>query len=291
MKNKVIIKGNRYGISIVLDPDVEFDELLKELEVQLEQADRFFDSDKQIAAAFEGRDLSNDELDKVLSVIQNESKLNIRYIIDENSNTEKLFETGLSIHNNEKVSNMNYNSTGYNAIQSYTISENSQINDNNTGIKDNSFVKTGQSENIFNDSDGSIESGGLFYKGTLRSGQKLEAEDSVVIIGDVNPGASVVAGGNIVIIGSLTGSVQAGAKGNRGNFVMALSMDPIQIQIADIIARSSDKKHTDKKNSDIFRKDKRDKKSSKQDAMIATVIDNHIYMESISKNALSDLIV
>ena len=280
MKNNVIIKGNRYGISIVLNPDIEFSLLLTELKAHLEQADSFFDSKKQIAASFEGRELSNDELDKLLSVLQEDSRLNIQYIIDENGNTEKLFESRISVDNTDVISDNNY-------VSSYTISENSQTQD----ITDNSTELYSQDDHIEHSSDASGGTEGMFYKGTLRSGQKLEAEDSIVIIGDVNPGASVIAGGNIVIIGSLTGSVQAGAKGNRNSFVMALSMEPIQIQIADIIARSSDKKHGDKRNNDIFKKDKRDKKSSKQEAMIATVIDNHIYMESVSKNALSDIVL
>ena len=132
----------------------------------------------------------------------------------------------------------------------------------------------------------------MFYKGTLRSGQKLEADNSIVIIGDVNPGASVVAGGNIVIIGNLTGSVQAGATGNRNCFVIALSMSPIQIQIADIIARSSDRRSFDKKSLDkIFDRKSSDRKNTRQDAMIATVISDHIFVESISKSAIQDIII
>ena len=119
------------------------------------------------------------------------------------------------------------------------------------------------------------DSNGLFYKGTLRSGQSLEAKDSLVIIGDVNPGASVIAGGNIVVIGALKGSVTAGAKGDKHAFVMALTMEPIQIQIADIIARSSDTKH--------FSKNK------KEDAMIATVVDDQICIELVSKAAIQDI--
>ena len=55
---------------------------------------------------------------------------------------------------------------------------------------------------------------GQFYRGTLRAGQVLETETSIVIIGDVNPGASVISKGNIVIIGSCRGNVYAGASGN-----------------------------------------------------------------------------
>ena len=68
-----------------------------------------------------------------------------------------------------------------------------------------------------------------------------------MIIGDVNPGASVVADGNIVVIGTLKGTATAGNNNDTNAFVMALVMDPIQIQIADVIARSSDTKSHFKK--------------------------------------------
>ena len=85
MKNKVIIKGNRYGISIVLDKEVEFSELIKDLIKRLENAEHFFDCDRQLVVAFEGRTLSNDELDQILAVIEENSKLNIQYVMDKNS--------------------------------------------------------------------------------------------------------------------------------------------------------------------------------------------------------------
>ena len=79
---------------------------------------------------------------------------------------------------------------------------------------------------------------GQFYKGTLRSGQVLEFETSIVILGDVNVGAQVVSAGNVVILGKLLGTVYAGASGKENSFVVALQMNPTQIRIADIIARS-----------------------------------------------------
>ena len=54
-----------------------------------------------------------------------------------------------------------------------------------------------------------------FHKGSLRSGQRIEFEGSLVIIGDVNAGAEVIAGENIVVLGTLRGLAHAGAKGKR----------------------------------------------------------------------------
>lgn len=269
MNNKVIIKGNKYGISIALDPESSFNEILDELKIRLSSADSFFDSNKQIAVSFEGRQLSNQELDEMLSLIQAESKLNIQYIIDDSGIATDLFREAINNSFDDKINTM--------ASDLMPVTN----NDNNL------YVANSHDSQIINTS-----STGMFYKGTLRSGQKLEADNSIVIIGDVNPGASVVAGGNIVIIGNLTGSVSAGANGNRNCFVIALTMSPIQIQIADIIARSSDKKSFDKKSFEkIFDRKTTEKKNAKQDAMIATVISDHIYVESISKSAIQDIII
>ena len=82
---------------------------------------------------------------------------------------------------------------------------------------------------------------GQFFKGNLRSGQVLDVETSIIIIGDVKAGAKVISKGNVIILGSLKGNVYAGSSGNQNAFVVALDMDPMQIRIADTIARSPDK--------------------------------------------------
>lgn len=74
-----------------------------------------------------------------------------------------------------------------------------------------------------------------FHKGSLRSGQRLEFEGSLVIIGDVNPGAEIIAGENIVVLGELRGLAHAGAKGNRDAVIEAVEIEAMQLRIADVI--------------------------------------------------------
>ena len=74
-----------------------------------------------------------------------------------------------------------------------------------------------------------------FHKGSLRSGQKIEYEGSLVIIGDVNAGAEVIASENIVILGTLRGLAHAGAKGNKDSIIEASEIEASQIRIADIV--------------------------------------------------------
>ena len=74
-----------------------------------------------------------------------------------------------------------------------------------------------------------------FHRGSLRSGQKLEADGSLVILGDVNSGAEVMASDNIVVLGALRGLAHAGAKGNRQAIIAAGLIDTVQIRIANIV--------------------------------------------------------
>lgn len=113
---------------------------------------------------------------------------------------------------------------------------------------------------------------GCFYKGNLRSGQALEFDNSVVIIGDVNPGASVSSKGNIVVLGALRGTVYAGSAGNDKAFVMALDMSPVQIRIADTIARSPDNPE----------------KTNMKEPKIAFLELDNIYIEPITRKILSE---
>lgn len=74
-----------------------------------------------------------------------------------------------------------------------------------------------------------------FHRGSLRSGQKVEIEGSIVIIGDVNSGAEVIASDNIVVLGALRGLAHAGAKGNERAIIAAGKVDTVQIRIANIV--------------------------------------------------------
>lgn len=124
---------------------------------------------------------------------------------------------------------------------------------------------------------------GQFYKGTLRSGQQLESQTSMVVLGDVNPGAKVIAKGNIVVLGALKGNAYAGADGDDRCFVAALEMDPVQIKIGDHIGRSADKK-------EVAKGFRRKAKTEAVVPQIATVYENQILIEPISSGLLKNIL-
>jgi septum site-determining protein MinC len=76
----------------------------------------------------------------------------------------------------------------------------------------------------------------LWVNKTIRSGTRIEFAGHIVVLGDVNPGAEVIAGGSVIVWGRLRGVVHAGAQGNRQSVVCALDLSPTQLRVAGEIA-------------------------------------------------------
>ncbi len=219
MNNSVIIKGNKYGIIVVLSPDVPFDELMHLIAEKFKESSKFFENAK-MAISFEGRKLTTEQQKEVLDIIAQNTDMHIVCVMEKSVETEDNFKKTVEQKLLELSNNL-----------------------------------------------------GQFYKGILRSGTSLEFETSVIIIGDVNHGASIVSKGNIIILGALKGNAFAGATGNTNSFVVALDMSPTQIRIADAIARAPDKPV----------------KEEVKETKIAFLEDGNIYIEPLNKNILHDI--
>jgi septum site-determining protein MinC len=114
------------------------------------------------------------------------------------------------------------------------------------------------------------------YRGSLRSGQVLRKTESIVIIGDVNPGAQVISGGDIMVWGRLRGNAHAGAEGNRRSVVAAIDFVPTQLRIANLTAIAPEQKHHKKSRGGglMFWK-----KEPERRPEIARVVDGRIMVE------------
>lgn len=164
-----------------LDPDIPFDELKLSVEEKFRQSAEFF-RDAKVALAFEGRELTEEQEEEILEIIDNHTTLKVLCIVEKDLLGKRTKE------------------------------------------------KQDKKEELTNI--------GQFFKGTLRCGQLLESETSIVIAGDVEAGAQVIAKGNVVVLGKLTGTVYAGAGSNSRAFVAALFMAPAQIKIGEYTRKS-----------------------------------------------------
>lgn len=117
---------------------------------------------------------------------------------------------------------------------------------------------------------------GQFYRGTLKNGQILETESSIVILGDVYPGSAIISARDIIVLGGLYGEAYAGGNGNRAHYVAALEMSPERLKIGDFKYRSKEK---------ISKWSIRPKVQPK----IAYVKDEKVIIDSLTKELLSEL--
>lgn len=85
----------------------------------------------------------------------------------------------------------------------------------------------------------------LYLQTTVRSGAEIRHPGSLILIGDANPGSSLIAEGDILVWGRLRGIAHAGVAGNRNCRIMALHMQPTQLRIADVVARPPEKPPTE----------------------------------------------
>lgn len=219
MPQPVILKSNPHGINLILDKNLPFEELKREILKKFKESDKFF-KNARIGLSFEGRDLSQAEECEILELISANTSMEIVCIIDRDESKDAFY-----------------------------IDK----------IREFDEIQSGRT--------------GEFYKGTLRSGQVLECETSLIVLGDVNPGAKIIAKGNIVVLGSLKGNAYAGASGDENAFVAALDMDPVQIKIGNVIGRSADKGPLSAIKS----------RKKAMEPQMAVVLDNAILIEPITK--------
>lgn len=116
-----------------------------------------------------------------------------------------------------------------------------------------------------------------FFRGTLRSGSKIEYDGNIVIIGDVNPGAMLRAKGNIIVLGHLNGTVYAGLDDDKDAFIGANYMNPIQLVIGSTIAKPMQK--------EILDTNKVDRKGGFK---IAYIKNNEILIEDFSARSYNE---
>lgn len=224
MKNPVIIKSFQNGLSIYLDEEMPFAELLNEIAFKFKESAHFF-KDASMVISFEGRSLSDQEERQLVNTITANSALNVMCIMGKNEETNKNFVKAL-----QKVS---YHQQA-------------------------------------------LENAGQFYKGTLKDGQVLETENSLIVLGDVYPGASIISNKDIVVLGGLYGQAYAGGNGEEGHFVVALEMSPEKLKIGDFKYKTSEKQSKWSIKPKIQPK-------------IAYVEDARVIIEPITKELLNDL--
>lgn len=196
---KIWIKGTRKGLSITLG-EGDWSELLRELDLRLDQADAFFRG-SQVNLSIGKRNLAQVELKELMEMLLKHDIKLVSLRTGSEAAAEAAQALGVRLALPEAV-------------------------------QDQAGLRTSVDE----------PSEGLLLRRTLRSGQSLRHPGHVVVIGDVNPGAEIIAGGDVVVWGKLRGMVHAGALGDNSAIVCALELKPTQLRIGSYIATSPEDK-------------------------------------------------
>ena len=207
-KSSDVVEFKGYGddINIILSDDAAFSDLESELIRKLEDSDEFFAGATDVTVVLDMGDrvFSSEECEKLREILSDRFNLVISGALSQSDETRKAVEKvgwGVGTHEQKE--------------QKRRKREKKKI----PAVKENDAILLRQ---------------------TVRSGQILWHSGNIVIIGDVNPGAEVVAIGSIVIIGALRGVAHAGAEGDTSASIIALNLRPIQLRIAEYIGRSPD---------------------------------------------------
>ncbi len=203
----VSIKGIREGLLITLG-NCPYGELISELTAELDQKQAFLQGSKMVLQVG-NRALQRTQLSEIQTLFE-QHELTLWTILADHERTRAAArELGLA-----------------------TRLPGSQTDLEGKALPSSSRPSSGPEST----SETSIGQNGLILKETLRSGRSIYHDGHIIIIGDVNPGAEVIAGGDVIVWGRLRGLVHAGALGDLSAVICALHLSPTQLRIADQIA-------------------------------------------------------
>ena len=214
VQGNIAIKGTRNGLLLTLEPETPFSDLLNALSHRLSEAPGFF----------RGASLALDT-----------RRRNLR--ISERTQLEELLANyQMSVTSLEQTFIAKQHEPEF--ISTDVGSELSLDVDNEPTITAEILSQQTQAQASILDPRDSDDT--LFLRRTIRSGQAIHHASSIVILGDVNPGAEIVASGDIIVWGVLRGMVHAGYPNNENAIVCSLLLAPVQLRIAHLLSRPPD---------------------------------------------------
>jgi septum site-determining protein MinC len=222
----VEIKGQKDGLWMYLDDQVPTSELFSALEQKLAASNNFF-SGAEVSINTGARQLSPDEDQQIRSLVERTYDLRIKEILFTELQEEETEQEETVALPDEELDNI------------VTEDEFMKVLDETFRIP----LKPRRDQQQYTYSPDYLyenEESAFYFRGTVRSGQTLEFPGNIVILGDVNPGAYVIASGDIIVMGRLNGVVHAGAEGEERAVVIGAKFHPSQLRIAHYIGRPPD---------------------------------------------------
>lgn len=252
-KADIVIKGSKDGLIFYLDSQCDFSALAEAIEDKLGSADSFLFG-AHVSVDVGSRKLTSEQRSQIQTLFPSYGLILRGITTWSDSRSSGSEEEGTALKGNREriyqIANHLYE-TGERPEPSVDPKIRTAIEhsfNNEEIIGEQPLQPINQSSEMvpgFQDTEGSISTLGgdeqtLLIQRTLRSGQTVRYPGHVVILGDVNPGAEVVAGGNIIVMGSFRGVAHAGALGKLDSVITAFRLRPTQLRIANHITRPPD---------------------------------------------------
>lgn len=196
----VAIKGVKDGLLISLSPTEEWQGIISDLAARIDQQSSFF-AGARITVEVGERPVPKHELGSLKALLERRG-LTLWAVLSDSATTLDAAQA------------LDLKTSTANPVPGRETSEGTEVNPEEDG------------------------SPGVMIKRTLRSGRTVHSTGHVVVYGDVNPGAQIIAAGDVIVWGKLRGIVHAGAEGDESAVVCALDMTPTQLRIAGYITTS-----------------------------------------------------
>ena len=217
MADVVVFKGTKSGLELRIDGSHDFLTIEEFLKRKLATSTAFFNAGMEVTIICQERELSPDEISSLNYLLTSNGLILgdvLRSPVDENIEKEKPKEKPIET-----------------PVERIDVEPIPQVD---------LLTLASESDTIFKDEIAEPKEEFFVYKKTLRNGQVLSHPCSVMILGDINPGAEVMSGKNIMVKGICRGIVHAGVPKNNDATIVADKLLATQIRIADVIARSPD---------------------------------------------------
>jgi septum site-determining protein MinC len=214
VQGNIAIKGTRNGLLLTLEPETPFSELLHALSLRLSEAPGFF----------RGASLALDTRRRNLRISE-------RTQLEELLADYQMSMTSLEQMLIAKQHEREVISTDVGSEPSFDIGNEPTVT---------AEIQSEQTQEQTYRLDPRDSDDALFLRRTIRSGQAIHHSSSIVILGDVNPGAEIIASGDIIVWGVLRGMVHAGYPNNENAIVCSLLLSPVQLRIAHLLSRPPD---------------------------------------------------
>ncbi len=228
----ITARGTAEGLVLRIDGRVDAADLIEAAREFLESR-RSFLQGNDVAFEWVGRKPAEEIVSALTSLLSSEFKVSVRGSKLKPSMGKSSLQNQTTIDGTPPPGNLSIFGGSRSANKPTTTEKNVSLFDGIDSIENRSTPSTNPM--LWDEPDTRI------VYGTLRSGQKVETEHSIVIFGDVNSGAEVVAGGDIAILGTLRGIAHAGAydESGGGRVIFSLNLQPTQLRIGLVISRGS----------------------------------------------------